>query len=190
MRFGRRPRFFVKIPFHFNTICLDLQAVSHAIGKKGKFFFRLHILFKEIGAPCGGLLRNFRAGSAKGRRGVRRGKIHMNLRTLLGGSFIGAANGLFGGGGGMIAVPVLEGMGRPARSAHATAIAVILPASAVSAAVYVVNGFVPLSLLLPVAGGVLLGGLAGAKLLARVSGRAAAFLFAGLMLAAGLRLLF
>ena len=29
-------------------------------------------------------------------------------KLILGGAFTGAANGLFGGGGGMIAVPVLE----------------------------------------------------------------------------------
>ena len=110
--------------------------------------------------------------------------------SILGGSAVGAANGLFGGGGGMIAVPVLKGMGRSPRSAHATAIAVILPASAASAAVYLAGGLVPFSVLIPVALGVFFGGFLGAKLLARVSGRAATFLFALLMFAAGLRMIF
>lgn len=103
---------------------------------------------------------------------------------------MGVANGLFGGGGGMIAVPVLKAAGRSAPSAHATAIAVILPASIASAAVYLLHGFIPLALFLPVALGVLLGGFLGAKLLARASASAVTIAFAALMLAAGLRMLF
>ncbi len=109
---------------------------------------------------------------------------------VLGGAAVGAANGLFGGGGGMVAVPVLRAGGRSAKSAHATAIAVILPVSAVSAAVYAWNGLLPPGVLLPVSIGVLLGGFLGAKLLARISGRAVTFVFALLMFAAGLRMIF
>lgn len=109
---------------------------------------------------------------------------------ILGGIAVGGANGLFGGGGGMIAVPVLKGTGRSPKSAHATAIAVILPASAASAAVYLFNGLVPLPVFLPVALGVVLGGYFGARLLARCTGRAVTLFFAAVMLAAGLRMLF
>ncbi len=110
-------------------------------------------------------------------------------RRIAGGCAVGAANGLFGGGGGMIAVPVLRAEGMEARAAHATAIAVILPVSAASAAVYLFLGLVPLAALIPVAIGVMAGGAIGARLLARASGRAATFLFACLMLAAGVRML-
>ncbi len=113
-----------------------------------------------------------------------------NAARLLGGALIGAANGLFGGGGGMIAVPVLRGAGKGARAAHATAIAVILPACAVSGAVYLLRGLVPLSMLLPVALGVTLGGVLGARLLAKLPVRTISLLFALLMLAAGARMLF
>ena len=113
------------------------------------------------------------------------------LRLIIGGALTGAVNGLLGGGGGMLAVPLLKKTaGYPAQRAHATAIAVILPASAVSGAVYLFGGLVPLSVLLPVALGVCLGGFLGAKLLARVSARAVTLAFAALMLAAGLRMLF
>ena len=108
------------------------------------------------------------------------------LKQLLGGAAVGAANGLFGGGGGMIAVPLLLRMGRPARRAHATAIAVILPASLVSAAVYLFKGAVPLAVLLPVALGVTLGGFLGARLLPKVPVRALGAVFSAFMLAAGL----
>lgn len=114
----------------------------------------------------------------------------MNFFYLLGGAGVGAANGLFGGGGGMIAVPVLKAAGRSAHEAHATALAVILPASFASALVYLAGGLVPFSVLLPAALGVVAGGLFGARLLPRVSERFVTFLFAAFMLAAGIRMLF
>ena len=108
---------------------------------------------------------------------------------IAGGALTGACNGLFGGGGGMVAVPLLEragGLG--ALSSHATAIAVILPASLVSAIVYLWFSLVPFALLLPVAIGVVLGGVLGAKLLPRVSARNITFVFAALMLIAGVKM--
>lgn len=109
---------------------------------------------------------------------------------IFGGFAVGIANGLFGGGGGMIAVPVLRSAGRPPQAAHATAIAVVLPACAVSGIVYLLHGFVPLGLFLPAALGVLAGGIAGAKLLRSLPSRAVTLLFGAVMLAAGLRMLF
>lgn len=108
---------------------------------------------------------------------------------LTGGALTGAVNGLLGGGGGMLAVPLLQKVASlPARCAHATAIAVILPASLVSGMVYLLFGLVPLSVLVPVAIGVSAGGFLGAKLLARFSAEKITLLFAILMLAAGIRM--
>lgn len=116
----------------------------------------------------------------------------MKRRGLaLGGAAIGAANGLFGGGGGMVAVPLLERAARyPAASAHATAIAVVLPASAASGAVYLFSGLVPAAVLLPAALGVAAGGFLGAKLLPRLASSALGAMFALVMFAAGVRMLF
>ncbi len=141
--------------------------------KKGKFFFLLHILFtkKRGKVPENGV-----------------GGIHMRNFGFLGGGLIGLANGLFGGGGGMIAVPVLRAQGRDARHAHAAAIAVMLPASALSAAVYALRGYLSLSLLLPVLLGAVAGGLLGARLLFLSSSKGAALLFSAVMLAAGVRM--
>ena len=108
---------------------------------------------------------------------------------LLGGTAVGVLNGLFGGGGGMVAVPILRAAGKGARTAHATAIAAILPTSVLSGAVYLLRGLVPISLLLPVALGVTVGGLFGAKLLPRVSPNVLTVLFAVFMLAAGIRMM-
>ncbi len=109
---------------------------------------------------------------------------------LLGGAAIGTVNGLLGGGGGMIAVPVLRKSGLPALRAHATAIAVIAPASALSGVVYLIGGRAPMPVLLPVALGVAAGGFLGAKLLDVLSVRAVELAFAFLMLAAGLKMVF
>ena len=56
------------------------------------------------------------------------------------GSVIGFINGFLGSGGGMIAVPILEKVKKlESKSAHATAIAVMLPFSVISGLVYVFN---------------------------------------------------
>ena len=110
---------------------------------------------------------------------------------LLGGGAIGAVNGLFGGGGGMVAVPLLERAAKlDSLSAHATAIAVVLPATLLSAVVYIIFGLVPLSVALPAAIGVSIGGYLGAKLLPFLPVRLVDFLFGIFMLAAGVRMLF
>ena len=109
---------------------------------------------------------------------------------LAGGALVGLANGLLGGGGGMLAVPLLRAGGLEPIKAHATAIAVILPASAVSGAIYLTYGFTPLPVLLPVALGVAFGGFLGARLLGVLPARIVTLIFACLMLAAGLRMLF
>ncbi len=52
------------------------------------------------------------------------------------GAITGICNGLFGSGGGIAAVPLLKKGGLPAKSAHATSLALTLPLSAVSAFFY------------------------------------------------------
>ncbi len=117
------------------------------------------------------------------------GKSGADARRLSGGALIGAINGLLGGGGGMLAVPILRAGGLSGRKAHATAISVILPASLVSGVVYLICGFVPAAVLIPVLLGVSAGGYFGARLLNLLPMRAVAFLFALLMFAAGWRML-
>ena len=107
------------------------------------------------------------------------------MRYFAGGGAVGAVNGLFGGGGGMLAVPLLERAGLETRRAHATAIAVILPTSLASGIVYAAGGFVPAAVLVPVALGVSLGGFLGARLLPVLPERAVNVLFGVLMFAAG-----
>ena len=99
------------------------------------------------------------------------------------GMLTGAVNGLFGGGGGMIVVPLLQANGR------APAILIILPVCLASAAVYLAGGWFDAELFLAVGLGVLAGGAAGANLLGVISPAAATLVFAAVMFAAGVRMI-
>ena len=111
--------------------------------------------------------------------------------AVAGGLLIGAVNGFLGGGGGLLCVPLLQRVNKlPAKKAHATAILVMLPISAVSLIVYLAGGRLPLVDGTVIAGGVIAGGLAGALLLSKLPAKAVGVVFAGLMIAAGVKLLF
>ena len=110
------------------------------------------------------------------------------LLSAIFGVAVGAANGLFGGGGGMIAVPALTLTGVPSKKAHATAIAIILPLSLISGAVYLAKGAADPSVILPSCAGVFVGGIVGALLLKKINSRGLSLLFYTLMIAAGLKL--
>ena len=75
------------------------------------------------------------------------------------------------------------------KQAHATAIAVILPVTVISSAVYLVKGVAqsaefPFALL-----GVIIGGLSGAMLLNKLSGGVLTAVFYLVMIAAGIKML-
>lgn len=114
----------------------------------------------------------------------------LNGKRLLCGGLVGAANSLFGGGGGMIAVPLLTQTGLEEKTAHATAILVILPVSLVSFILYAIRGFYEPTVLVPTAIGVTLGGVVGAWLLGKLPTKTVNLIFAFLQLAAGAFLFF
>ena len=96
------------------------------------------------------------------------------LRGALCGGAVGLANGLFGGGGGMIAVPLLSGaMNFEEKCAHATAILIIAPVCLASAAACI---------------GMTAGGALGALFLNRLPLTAVKVIFVAVMLAAGIRM--
>ena len=69
-------------------------------------------------------------------------------RSAVSGAAAGAANGLFGGGGGSVLVPLLTRFcGLEQRQAFSTSLAVILPLCVLSAAVYLVRGGLDLAAL-------------------------------------------
>lgn len=103
----------------------------------------------------------------------------------------GIINGLLGGGGGMIVVPGLAlTLGLTAKKSHATALAVILPASVVSACVLLFTFKNDWVLLSATTLGVSAGGVVGALLLKKLKNPAITKIFAVLMLLAGVKLLF
>jgi uncharacterized membrane protein YfcA len=105
------------------------------------------------------------------------------------GAICGMIAGLFGSGGGIAVVEGLERTGTEEKRAHAASIAVMLPISALSAALYGTGGYVPLGDTLWLCGGALAGGIAGACLLRRVKTRLLNSIFTALMLASGIWML-
>jgi len=102
----------------------------------------------------------------------------------------GVANGLFGAGGGMLAVVVLERLcGLCSEKAHATALLIMLPLSVVSIAVYWLRGALSFDAVWIVTLGMLPGSFLGAKLLGKLRSVWIDRVFAVLMLAAGIRLM-
>ena len=92
-------------------------------------------------------------------------------RSAVSGAAAGAANGLFGGGGGSVLVPLLTRFcGLEQRQAFSTSLAVILPLCVLSAAVYLFQGGLDLTAALPY----LIGGTVGGWLGGHSDGRGAA----------------
>lgn len=85
------------------------------------------------------------------------------------GLVVGGLNGLFGAGGGMVAVPMLRGMSLSSKQAHATAMTVIFPLSILSGALYLHAGSFSIRDALPFLPGGLAGAIVGAQLLPRLN---------------------
>ena len=113
-----------------------------------------------------------------------------NLYAVCTGSAAGLINGLFGGGGGMLVVPMLVSLlKREQNRAHATAILIILPLSITSGLFYAAFGTFDLSVGIPVTLGVILGGILGAVLLSKLSSKWIGIIFSVVMAAAGIKML-
>ena len=113
--------------------------------------------------------------------------------TVIFGALTGFINGFFGGGGGMIVVPVMTLlMGLSQKKAHATAIAVILPVSIISAGIYFFSkeSGIEFSPTLFTTIGVVIGGIIGALILKKIDNKLLVKAFAVVMLIAGIKMLF
>ena len=117
------------------------------------------------------------------------GKVMKKILAAVAAFLAGAANGFFGGGGGMLVVPCLSALcALDRKSAHATAIAVVLPMSVLSAVLYMTSGVQSLGYAAYVGTGVVLGGALGAVLLKKVPKGVLTFGFYGVMIYAGVRM--
>ncbi|MBE6774642.1 MAG: sulfite exporter TauE/SafE family protein [Ruminococcaceae bacterium] len=102
----------------------------------------------------------------------------------------GIINSAIGSGGGMISVPVMKKSGLDQKNAQATTLAVILPLTLISAAIYAVNGdYSPLDALKYVPFG-LVGAVIGVRLTEKLNNKMLKKLFALFMLWAGARMIF
>ena len=94
------------------------------------------------------------------------------LHIVLFGALIGIINGFFGGGGGMVVVPLLNKLfGMEQKKAQATALFVILPISLVSTIVYMCYNSIDFKSGWPVIVGIILGGVVGATLLNKLNNK-------------------
>ena len=132
----------------------------------------------------------YREGSCGKRREKVAAKSIKNTQRMVCGSAVGIANSLFGGGGGMIAVPMLERTGLKEKEAHATAILLILPVSLLSFLFYAWKGLYDFSVLIPTSLGVTAGGILGARLLGKLPTKAVNLIFACLQFTAGIFMFF
>ena len=117
-------------------------------------------------------------------------QIKNKIWLILSGAVIGILNGFFGGGGGMVCVPILQKvLNLDAKHSHATAIAVIFPLSLISAFIYVINGYIESMPLLTIGIGVVAGGIIGAFVLKFLPPKAVRIIFAIIMLVGGIKLM-
>jgi len=106
------------------------------------------------------------------------------------GLFIGIVNGIFGAGGGMLAVPALSFIGGlDDKHSHATAIAIILPLCLISTIVYALRSSFDFGIVIPTVIGVFIGGIIGALLLKKISNGMLGFIFYGLMIFSGIKMI-
>jgi len=112
------------------------------------------------------------------------------LHIILFGGLIGVINGLFGGGGGMIVVPVLtKFFGFSQKQAQATALFVILPISIASSIIYITHNSINFATSWPVIISIIVGGAGGALLLNKLNNKVVRIIFIGLVLISGVTML-
>lgn len=68
---------------------------------------------------------------------MKTGKFYYSILGMV----TGIANGLFGSGGGIVAVPMLQKAGIPVKKSHATSLSLTLPLSAVSVFFYAYGNY-------------------------------------------------
>lgn len=115
--------------------------------------------------------------------------IKKHIKSALLGVVVGLVNGVFGAGGGMIAVPLLKSKGLEQRQAHANAVAVILPITVISAMLYLIKGNVALKDSFAYIPTGIIGSIIATFALKRISNKWLRRIFGCFMVYAGVRLL-
>lgn len=116
---------------------------------------------------------------------------NFNIKNSLIGIFTGFINGIFGSGGGTLLVPILNNIVKiEEHKSHATALSIIIFLTSASSVIYISRGTYDINLTLKVAAGSILGGILGAKLLSKVTGKVLRISFGAIMIIAALRMVF
>ncbi len=111
------------------------------------------------------------------------------LASALIGAVSGILNGLFGSGGGIAAVPLLEKSGVEARKSHATSVALIFCLSIAAAIGYYLGGNLDIKTALPLIPSGFLGAAIGSVLLKKIDNSLLRRIFGAVMLISGVRML-
>ncbi len=112
-----------------------------------------------------------------------------SFTKIIFGIFIGLVNGFLGAGGGNIAVPALKAGGLSEKEAHINAVAVILPMTVLSAALYLWRGSVTITDALPYIPSGLVGAIVGTYVIKKISNVWLGRIFGGFMIYSGIRML-
>ena len=114
-----------------------------------------------------------------------------NIKNSIIGIFTGFVNGIFGSGGGTLLVPILNNIVKvEEHKSHATALAIIIFLTSASSVIYISKGTYDISLTLKVAIGSIIGGIVGAKLLSKVTGKFLRIAFGIVMIISAIRMIF
>ncbi len=105
------------------------------------------------------------------------------------GAICGFLNGLFGSGGGTIAVPCLQKSGIDAKKSHATSVAIIFILSLVTAIVYLLNEKIDFTEAMNYIPYGIIGAIIGAFLLKKISNTFLKKLFAVIILISAIRII-
>lgn len=112
------------------------------------------------------------------------------LVKLITGALIGFVNGFWGGGGGMICVPILMQIIKlPEKKSHATTLLIMLPLSVSSLVVYFLGGSLQIMEALKIGLGFVLGGVIGAIILKFINNVWLGIIFSVIIIAGGVKLL-
>ena len=100
----------------------------------------------------------------------------------------GILNGLFGSGGGIAAVPLMEKAGIEPKKSHATSVALILCLSVTAVIGYSLGGRLDLDTAIPLIPAGLAGAIVGTLLLKRVNNSLLRRIFGAIMIISGVRM--
>ena len=122
---------------------------------------------------------------------MKKNKFGFNIKNTIVGILTGFINGIFGSGGGTLLVPILNNIIKiEEHKSHATALSVIIFLSSASSVIYISKGTYDIGLTLQVACGSIIGGIIGAKLLSKLTGKFLRISFGIIMIIAALRMVF